>query len=246
MLAFVVPYAIVLGAYEGTLLRFLLPFIPLAACAGGWAVECARALAARARDARARLCAGSGALAVALPLWRGALRLMRTQPTPMDQAARWIEEHVDPSETIAVLPYRDLPLAYAPAAARANAEVEHRSQWSEWQLAHPDALGGARAGKVLVEPGGRPDSRLAFEHDALAYLRGFGVRWVVLDLSGGGQDVLAKIATRAARFAPSREDDGRERGLTLVGTGFDPLRPSAARILRMQSLGTTVEIWRLP
>jgi hypothetical protein len=99
---------------------------------------------------------------------------------------------------------------------------------------------------VLVEPGERPEARQAFARDPRAYLARVNAHWLVFDLSGGGLEAtLSKVATRVARFCPARVDDGLQRGVLLAGTGVDPLRPSAARILGMTSLGTTVEIWRM-
>lgn len=249
LLAFVLPYLLLLALYRDTLVRFLLPLTPLLACAAGWFVErVARTLAARGGSASARAAAlGALALPLGLSAWPAAqFAWARTRPSPMGQAAHWIEQHVDPAERIALLPYRDLPLAYSRPCASINAEVPHRSPWSEWLLAHPDACAGETRWNVLVEPGGRPDSRLEFQRDPLRYFRTFGVRWVVLDVSGGAAEgVLGPVATRVARFTSSRDDDGAERGVTLVGTGYDPLRPSAARLLDSTSFGTTIEIWRL-
>jgi hypothetical protein len=50
----------------------------------------------------------------------------------------------------------------------------------------------------------------------------------------------------AARISPCVEDDGKKRGIVLWGTGYDPLRPSAAGILGLRSVGTAIEIYRIP
>jgi hypothetical protein len=104
----------------------------------------------------------------------------------------------------------------------------------------------------LIEPGLRPESRLAFAKDPIGYLRSHGARWAVLDLSGFQNGVLKSSAELVERISPvaeaHREDEGpgRGRGVVLWGTGYDPLRPSAASILRSRSLGTAVEIYRVP
>jgi len=240
LLVYVLPYTLVLALYQDTLVRFFLPLAPLLACCAGLAFE----------RASARLPGSPRLLALvvlALPCWPAAhFAWIRTQPSPHAQAARWIEEHVEPGETLVLVPYIDLPLWYTSDTAAANARWPDRSPWSEYQLEHPDASRAARAYRVLVEPGERPDSRQAFARDPRAYLAQAGAHWLVFDLSGGGlEDSLSKVATRVARFTPARVDDGKARGILLAGTGIDALRPSAARILRMRSLGTTVEIWRL-
>mgnify|MGYP006390664829 CR=1 FL=1 len=63
---------------------------------------------------------------------------------------------------------------------------------------------------------------------------------------GGGEQLFHGWAERVARISPAREDSPAERGLVLFGTGFDPLAPSALRILAMRSLGTAVEVYEIP
>jgi len=240
LLVYVVPYTLVLALYQDTLVRFLLPLAPLLACCAGLAFERAAARIPRSPMVLALV-------VLALPCWPAThFAWIRTQPSPHAQSARWIEAHVEPGETLVLVPYMDLPLSYTSDSATANARWPQRSPWSEYQLAHPAASRAARAYAVLVEPGERPESRQAFARDPRAYLAQAGAQWLVFDLSGGGlESTLSKVATRVARFSPARTDDGEGRGIVLAGTGIDALRPSAARILGMQSLGTTVEIWRL-
>jgi len=99
--------------------------------------------------------------------------------------------------------------------------------------------------RVLVEPGERPASREALRDDPVAYLRAAGAKTIVFDLSGWPSGMLADRLDLAARISPAADDDGKSRGVVLWGTGYDPLRPSAARILGLRSVGTAIEIYRL-
>src|SRR5262249_58998459 len=129
---------------------------------------------------------------------------------------------------------------------RAQARVPWRTVWTECLArASRASLDGTRR-RVLGEPGLRPESRLAFAEDPVEYLKGHGARWLVLDLSGFPKGTLEPLADLEARISPDTSGDPRRwrgRGMVLWGTGYDPLGPSAASILRQRSLGTAVEIY---
>ena len=238
ILAFAVPYALVLVAYRETLVRFCLPFVPLSACAAAWALE-------RVRPRAARLAVGLAAVAASLVPALHFARI-RTRPSPLDEAARWVEAHVDPGEAVVVVPSYDLPLLATDDAIAANREPPYRTIWAEYQAhAAPGSLEGPRR-RILVEPGRRPGSREKLAEDPVGYLREAGARYAVIDLSGIPSGVFRDRMELLERISPAERDDGRSRGVVLWGTGYDPLRPSALGILGLRSLGTSVEIYRIP
>lgn len=240
--AFVLPYAGLLCIHEGTLVRFLLPFAPLFALAAGYAFE---VLILR-RAGNSRLVMFSTLALIALSAVPAAqFARIRTHQDPLSECAEWVEQNVPVEDRIVFIPYGDLPLVYERESQAENAGVLERSPWSEYQLAQPIEDPDHRPHAVRVEPGQRPASRLEMLADPRAYLESVGARWVVIDLVGGGGDVFKDCAERVARFSPRREDDGIDRGLTLVGTGWDRMRPAALRVMQMKSLGTSVEVWRL-
>ncbi len=250
LLALVLPYLLVLGLFQGTLVRFLLPLLPVLACAAGFAFSRASSVCfSRLRSGRlhASLSAALGAALLAVPLWPAwHFARIRRQPGPLAEAARWIALNVDPREVVVVVPHYDVPLLPTREAIAENARLPYRTIWSEYLArASPESLEGTRR-PILVEPGDRPDARLQLMRDPLAYLHRWGARYAVLDLSGGGAELLRGKASRSARFSPARHDDDRDRGMVLFGTGYDPLAPTAWSILRSRALGTTVEIYRLP
>ena len=68
----------------------------------------------------------------------------------------------------------------------------------------------------------------------------------MLDLSGGGERLLEGKAERVFRSTPWNDATRTDRGIVLFGTGYDPLAPSVAAILGLRTLGTVVEVYRLP
>jgi hypothetical protein len=250
LLAFAAPCLIVFALLQRTLVRFFLPLYPLLACAGGYAfVRVRNVLAGRLTGARSRSVASS-ALACALvlvPLVPAAhFACLRCRPGPLREAADWVAANVDPEETVVVVPNVDLGLLPTADAIALNASPPWRTIWTEYLARAPEGvLSGVRR-SILIEPGQRPGSRTDLLEDPLSYLGRYRARFLVLDLSGGGEALLGGRAERVARFSPARVDGAGERGIVLFGTGFDPLAPSALRLLRMRALGTSVEIHRLP
>ena len=247
VLALAAPCLLVLFLFQQTLARFFLPLYPLLACAGGYAFGRLRDVLRLRGPSRAL---ASGALALALllvPLAPAAhFARIRRAPGPLREAAAWVVEHVDPAETVVVVPNVDLGLLPDADAVSQNALTPWRTIWSEYLagVLSEDIEGRRRS--ILIEPGQRPESRAALASDPLGYLHRYRARWLVLDLSGRGDQLLDPVAERVARFSPAREDEPDERGLVLFGTGIDPLAPSALRILSMRSLGTTVLVYRVP
>ena len=247
VLALAVPLLAVLLLFRGTLVRFFLPLTPLLACAAGLALVRARRLLPGRLAASGTFSWAAGSALVLVPLvpaWHFAR--IRREPGPMREASRWVVEHVDPAETVVVVPNVDLALATTPDALSQNALHPWRTIWTEYLAGvHAEDLEATRR-SILIEPGRRPESRREMNSDPLGYLRKYRARWVVLDLSGGGQQTFRPVARRVARFSPAREDRPGERGLLLFGMGIEPLAPTALRILAMRSLGTTVEIYEVP
>lgn len=247
LLALAVPCLLVLVLFERTIVRFFLPLYPLLACAAGYAFVRVRDLLARRLDSRDAFGWTLGCALVAIPLvpaWHFAR--IRREPGPLREASRWIVEHVDPAETVVVVPNVDLALPSTADAISQNALQPWRTIWTEYLAGvHSEDLEGTRR-SILIEPGRRPQSRTELGSDPLGYLRRYRARWLVLDLSGGGEQIFRGLAERVARISPARRDDPGERGLVLFGTGYDLLAPSALRILALRSLGTSVEIYRIP
>ena len=240
-LAFLVPYLVVLVSFRETLVRFCLPLVPLLALAAGFAFQ--RVTSRLGRGATLAI----ATVLLAIPLVPAVhFARIRTRPSPLDEAARWVEANVPRDETVVVVPHYDLPLLLTDGAIEQNTRDPAQTVWSEY-LAEvpPNTLVGDRR-TVLVEPGERPKNRFDLNEDPVGYLRSVGARTLVLDLSGWPSGLLKPKLELATRISPCAEDDGKRRGIVLWGTGYDPLRPSAAGILGLRSVGTAVEIYRIP
>ena len=126
-----------------------------------------------------------------------------------------------------------------------NARDPGQTIWSDYLASIPsETLAGERR-RILVEPGERPHSRFDLIDDPVGYLQASGARTIVMDLGSWPSGMLRDRLDLVKRISPDEEDDGASRGIVLWGTGYDPLRPSAARVLGLRSLGTGVEIYRI-
>jgi hypothetical protein len=149
LLAFALPYALVIALYDRTYERFLLPLVPLLACCAAFGVrELARRV--RASSGAASGAAGFALWAVAVVLavapsawlcWR--LASVRAAPHTTELAARWLEQHAETarSKDIVLTPQLDLPLARE-SEGFANwmpggIEKQFTWVWSRYQAALP-------------------------------------------------------------------------------------------------------------
>ncbi len=239
--AFLVPFLVVLLSFRETLVRFCLPLVPLLAIAAGFAFQ--RATARLGRGAALAV----AALLLAIPIVPAVqFARIRTRPSPLDEAARWVEANVPRDETVVVVPHYDLPLLLTDRAIEWNTRDPGQTVWSAYLSEVPrETLVGDRR-TVIVEPGERPKSRFDLIADPVDYLRSVGARTLVIDLSGWPNGMLKGKLELETRISPCTDDDGKRRGIVLWGTGYDPLRPSAAGILGLRSVGTALEIYRLP
>jgi hypothetical protein len=226
--------------FRETPVRFRLPLLPLLAIAAGYAFQ--RATARLPKGASIAL----AVLLLAIPTWPAVhFARIRTRPSPLDEAARWVETNVPREERVVVVPHYDLPLLLTDDAIASNTRDADQTIWSAYLSKVPRGTLVGERRKILVEPGERPRSREDLRDDPVGYLRACGSSTIVFDLSGWPSGMLADRLELVARISPAKVDDGKGRGVVLWGTGYDPLRPSASRILDLRSIGTAVEIYRL-
>lgn len=147
VLSFVVPYAVLVLAYERTYERFLLPLLPYLALAAAFALrELARALARRVPSfGEPAGQVGLAAAALALPAF-GSWRLseIRSAPHTTAVAAQWLSSSAQPAQDIAVWPGLELPLARDLAKVgpwpgpKVPVEARFQWPWTRYQSLHPD------------------------------------------------------------------------------------------------------------
>jgi Dolichyl-phosphate-mannose-protein mannosyltransferase len=134
VLAYVLPYFVVVGMYERAYERFvlqLLPFVITLAAFG--AVRTAIAMRARAVPRFAIVAAGF--LCLAVPAF-GTARLvhLRASPDSGTLVARWIEANVKPvDERVLVVPFLDFPVWRTEEALFREADLGWTSPWQVYQ-----------------------------------------------------------------------------------------------------------------
>jgi hypothetical protein len=250
-LAYAVPYAALLGLYARTAERFVLPLVPYAACAAAYGVERA---ARRLRLSRRARAAGA-ALLLAGPLagaW--ALTSVRAHPDTATEAARWIEEHLDPrTARVFLIPYHTLPLLYGQESLRANWEGSRKSEWLEY-LAEQDPADLIGPRFEVFHPPKRGAEEL-IGPDPLAWLAAQRITHVLVQHVRASYDerLLVEMREQAARagelvarFHPMRRDDGEPARVDYNYSRNVLARPFVWHLFQAERMGPTFELYRLP
>lgn len=254
VLAYVLPYLVVIGLYQRTYQRFVLPLVPFLA------IVAAYGLFATARLLGRRFASIAGVFAVALAsaqfAWSYRLGTVRAAQDTIEEAAVWLAANANPvTDRIDVMPGLDLPLVRTPASIERDARQkdEQNAPWfrhlcdartppidapqydiawmnlitaEERERAHSEAYGFARAltGRFAVVTAWPEGSRPA-------------LRAVREGLAGQYELV--------ARFNPDDPDVGEDVPLVHQDDELPYTTPWALRILGARCVGPSVEIYRL-
>lgn len=247
VLAYVVPYSILLLVSQDVYERFLLPLLPwfaiLAARPLGRIFESpGRTLV----DVAAR---GASALLLAAPLIvSGRFAWVSLQPDTLRQAATWLEsDAATRSKRIVATPYASLPLFIDPVAlerGRGDSGFESRVFFA-WQLAHPSP----RDGYVYdVLP-----ARLALENRDFgpldAWIAERAPELVLVEISRKTQmlPALARLYdwTRAHGELVHRSVGAAPGRMELGLADYQSIEKFAPRLFGMSAFGPEIEIWRI-
>jgi hypothetical protein len=258
-LSFALPYFVVIGLYERTYQRFLLPLLPFFAllAVSAWRASRLR-LAACGRPALARTATVLAWLAlVGLPAATVCRQAwLRSQPDTYEQLARWIETNLDSAhDRIALLPPLGLPplfqadeaLTEIPAAD----DPAQRVYWHVYQRLLPAAAKPEprwMLGLLQFEPG---DSDL-LRADPRGFVQALPYDYIALETEARSapiekrrtfEAILRASGARVARFAPDELDlpieyQERQRG------EWSP--NYALRLWRARSIGPVIDVLRLP
>jgi hypothetical protein len=236
LLAYAVPYFLVIGLYGKSAERFALPLLPFLACLAAAPLQ---------RMPRALVPA---ALLLLVPLGL-ARRLghVRAAPDTYSAVAAWVADNVPAERRVLLVldPNQDLPLAQDAAALAAGESWPWPSRWFEYQLRRPQPLTGARDVRV---PSGVPLQQLSA--DPLAALRACGAEVVVVERVAGGprsalqRDIRAALARSAARSHVVAPGAGEE-GARLFVRQVSWRRPLFRRLLDVERTGPTLEVYDL-
>ena len=259
VLAYALPYLLVIGLYLRSYQRFVIPLLPAFAilAAFGWS-RLGEGLQRRAPRA-ARLVVPALWLAILVPAVATGCRLswLRSRPDTYERFADWIEEELDPErERLLVLPPAYLPpLFQSEELARQDSFGEgrvHRVYWTDYQRLVPPASKPEPlwpVGWVQFRPKEDATSR---REDPLAWLQGKGADYVALESirprssQAEGRSLRshlqasAKLALELAPDAsglPLDYNEERQSG---------PWHPHhALRLWRAEAMGTPISVYRI-
>jgi hypothetical protein len=239
VLAFVVPYALVLLLYERTYERFVIPLLPFAACAGAYAVrEIARRLGAAAKPG---VCVAIALTALVLPAWATwKLGTIRSAPHTTSEAAAWVREHVAPTDDVALWPQLDLPLARERAGLvswMGPIEDAFTWVWARYQARSPD---GCVPPPLYALRWWKPQL-VKMAQDPEAYVREQGTYPAATRV----REIVRANAELVLRISPDGRDGYSEHPLGYQDeTSVAPPR-FLARVLQARTTGPVIEIYRL-
>jgi hypothetical protein len=257
LLAFPLPYFLVIGAWSSRFERYVLPLLPFLAVLAALGLERLVAAARRRIDGRvggplrAMTPAAGLALAAALVVAPEAVRivhwhLLLARPDTRQVAGAWIEERIPPGARIAMEPYSPA-IRLSPAMVRA--ERERLGDDVSAQVAR------RRFDRFLATAGAQGDQGYwLFRLNAydFGWLRDRGVEYVVL--SGFTYQRYQRACDRyveACRFYRELErlgtlvytiEPGREGQTLWVGDIYSPL----TRLSDRTRPGPPIKIYRLP
>lgn len=256
VLAYVVPYALVIGMYERTYQRFVLPLVPFACVIAAYALCRAICFAARFGDWPRRAASVAVVCVIAFQVataWR--LSDARSQPSTIAEAARWIEGHVPPDARLALLPMMEIPLQYRPAAFEASKPVQNdvHFMWFRYlhdlgQRAFEGRLWNIHAMNLLSN-----EVREGIGKDSDAYVRSLDAKYVVLLAPPNPRrwvpvrlrEASARLGERVARISPDRVDEGEEIDFAHQDDDYPYTLSWFMRAWRVRCTGPVVEIYAL-
>lgn len=258
VLAFALPYLLVIGLFERTYERFLLPLVPLAAVFAAWGLQQV------AERFGKRLGASLAALALVVPTFACAkLAWLRSRPDTLTQVAQWLEArpgaYAEPVYLSAAPPALDLPLARKPEGLLFYGKPPKMplSVWTGWQAKVGELPAGIPRWDLrwLVAPRGPAAA------DLPGYLASLGPALFVIEvyeqrtnhpLQVRVREALEAKGERLERFSP--DPDPFQSELELFFQLSDHFNDDELvawpnftwRLLQARAIGPVVEVWRVP
>jgi hypothetical protein len=258
MVAYAVPYAVVIGMHERAQQRFVVPLIPFVALLSTVGLRGALRWVVGGRPNEALVSRVAAAMALAVPvLATSSFARVRSRPHTLGSVAAWIEDNVDPAtERVGLHNLYDVPLVRrlenqfvdGQWGGEVRKPALYGTPWAYYQ--HTIIGPGWRGTRWWIEPmyhQGETNLREVME-DPEGYIRGLGLNYVVLPgehgasfhpLLQGMRETAMRIGTLEAKF-PETE---RMR----VETKYEGLdTPHYTKfILTAPQLGPEVEIYRI-
>lgn len=266
VLAYAVPYFAVIGLYQRSYERFLLPLLPFLAVLSAYGlsaiVEWARAASRSPAQPLARGRLAGASLLVAL--WIGypalaAVRLTnaRVAPSTHERAAAWVaEEDVPRTRSVLLTPATCLPLFHDTTDLPGRMQMHLRaSLWPYYQLR---TFGGdspePKVELAWMDLRTKADRKRAQQRPA-AYLDSLRAELIVLEVYVGGRNhplleslrvALLARGERLARFSPDRDPDRSDQPIGYQVETIPERIHRSWRILQAESEGPVIEVYRWP
>lgn len=255
VLAFAVPYFLLIGAYSETAERFIMPLVPYIACLGAWGLASTLGAwaSARTRFVAATLTPLAIVAVLQVPAAAAVLRMdyVRASPDTFEQAADWIAAHARPNEDVIIaMPYLELPLFHRDEEL---AREPLYSYWEEYEAALPDTFERQPRFDLRL-PGVAKDVQREYGDAPLAHVRELGGDFVVIqhvgpryryDLVHRLRAELRALGEPSARFSPFVHDDGDSANNSIRYQQSPLVEPFFWRMFRSRAMGTTIEIYRV-
>jgi len=255
VLAYALPYLLVIGLYQRTYQRFVLPLVPFLCILTAFGLYGLSRAALRASRPAGLLVAAVAFLAAGLELaWSWRLGFVRARTDTIAEAAEWIASHAEAStDRIDVMPGIDLPLARTRESVERDS-LQRDEQSLPWfrRLSDPrtppiEAPAYDVAWMDLIQT----EARQRAHADAHAFARTLQGRYVVITAYPAGtrpallavREGIRAHFTLAARFAPDEPDVGENLPLTHQDDELPYTTPWALRILRARCVGPSIEIY---
>jgi hypothetical protein len=261
LLAHLVPYLAVCGAYERVYERFLLPVLPTLATFAAWGLV----RLARGTALRRRVVAGVTALAVVVPAtvaWR--LTELRVADDTQTLVAGWLEENADPSDRIIVTRDLRLPLLETAVSDREeqgdrpmDPDPHNRVHWTQyqhhviglertppaWNLVWMPVVGsnGALVKRMNSNPAGYVRQRYGDYMVGMLYTQGR-----IHPALGKVHAEFRAQGELLARFTPDGEQERSGHPLVYQDETCPGNMSFAWRVLLAERMGPVIEILRLP
>lgn len=248
LLAHAIPYALVIGLYANSFDRFLIPLVPVATMVAAGGVLGWEPVARRSTTMIAAV------ILVLQFAYAARLSWWRASDDTVEQAARWIEENVKPTDgTIVTLPYIDVPVLRTSSALKADSwqRWQGPNVWQRYLETVPPADLDARGYDLSAVPLPKEElDRKAVLAVPGPFIAQITARYVITarvpddPLATVLRAELAGRATLVARMSPWR-DDSNEPLVPWTGRRTAPTRMWLTTLLRARSPGQIVEIWHV-
>jgi Dolichyl-phosphate-mannose-protein mannosyltransferase len=255
VLSFVLPYALVVGLYQRSYERFLLPLVPFLAVFAAWGA--ARACELIRRPAARRVAAAAlVALLVGLPAVVG-VQLMRARlaPSTLDLAAEWLEEHAG-GEAVVISRSLSPPVFRTSSSLALDAPVrpDRGLGWLSYQR-HALAAQPPPAYDLLWMPfttveSLRQDLARGPRRWVAALPADLCLNEVVTEPQTSAELTVITAALRdsaepLARLSPDGELSAYEVKLAYQDESAGDVPPMAWRVLRARGCGPVIEVFRI-